>query len=184
MSIYSPDSTQNRRPRTTGNADAKLYQPQSARLYNSPYLYPPFAPMPPDNGMRLTRSARRSVKTPRRYDNYVPYNGSPYKPPEVEQTYVERTRMFAKRDKEWNTRMVRKYTRKSTLPAYRTSMKGAYKKVVLDKQSERMAKEEYEWKTSSDIRRKRAIRLSEESMRAHEDIMKRTGVQAPASYNW
>ena len=170
--------------KTAGHPDRRLYQPQSARLYNSPYLYPPFQPMPPDNGMRLTRNARRSVKTPRRYDNYVPYNGTPYRPPEVEQTYVERTKYFAKRDKDWNERIVRKYTKKETLPAYRTSMKGTYNRVMIQKKKERVRQETYAINTASDVRRRRMIRQSEESMRAHEEIMRRNGVQPPASYNW
>ena len=174
-------NTSSPRPYTTGNA---LYQPKSERLFNSPYLYPPFQPQAPDNGMRLTRSARKIKKSTYKPDNYVPYNPPQWRPsPEAEQSYLERIKYFAKRDKNWNDVIVRKYTKKAKLPPYQVSMKGTYKKIMLDATREKIAKEDYETRRKAEIRRKRMIKLSEESMRAHEEIMKRHGIQPPQNYN-
>lgn len=171
--------------------DDDLYKPKSARLYNSPYLHLPFSPAPPSNGVfsRETtstnprRKSARSGRASQRCGMAVPYRGSTYIPPEIGLSYVERTKQTSRRDMDYNRSIVRKYTKKETLPSYKFSMKNTYNKIVLGKQTERVMKEEYEYKTILATKRRRALKNFEEAEKAHEDIMRKTGVQEPL-YNF
>ena len=167
-----------------------LYQPKSARLYCSPYLYPPFSPKPPDNKVFSRRATPRSPRSPRnissgsgavsqRFSLATPYKRTRYIPPTVDVSYVDRFKYLEQKNREHIRRIVRKYKKKEQLPVYNYSFKNTYDKIVLGKQNERIMKEEYDHRTAALSKRKRAMRNFKEAEKAHEEIMKKTGVQKP-----
>ncbi|EAY20151.1 hypothetical protein TVAG_020960 [Trichomonas vaginalis G3] len=171
------------------------FEPKSARLQDTPYLQPVFPPKNPVNAVSNPRS-RSMKKDPnintkiQNYESRRSYRFAnerardiPYVPPEYSGTYVETTRELTKKEKEFNRKLIQKYTRKSKLPPYHTSMIGAYKKVVLGRKSERVLQETNDYQTTEIYKRRRCNKLYEENMRFHSDQMQRTGVKEP-KYNF
>lgn len=190
-------------PRAYNNDDSNLrqidpsfdFEPRSARLQDSPYLMPAFPPKHPVNAISNPRSRsmkKEPTKNPR-FQNFESRRSLrfanekakeiPYQPPEYAGTYVETAREFSKRASEFNRKIIQKYTKKSKLPPYHTSMIGTYKKVVIGRKAERAIQEYCEYENAEDFKRKRCNRLYEENTRFHTDQMHRFGVREP-KYNY
>ena len=180
-----------------GNSTYLAYEPKSARLQQSPYLQPVFPPHNPFFGMdrpvtsRSPRASRtgvlqttgRNQAKVERLSLSVPFKNTPYKPPNVEQTYSERKAMYDQRAKDYDRKNSKRYQKRYPADAYKTSMYGQYEQHVLHRQVERLLTEEDEYRCISQSSQRRREQLFEEASKLHEEQMKKSGVQEP-QYNF
>ena len=94
-------------------------EPKTARNKKSPYLLPPFSPhsVVPLASARCVK--REEEKLPPLEPLYTPFQNKPYRPPKVEESYVQRLAFYEQRDRDWQKSITRKYRKQNPLQCYK-----------------------------------------------------------------
>lgn len=94
-------------------------EPRTARSKRSPYLLPPFSPHPVVPLCSARCLKKEEEKLPPLEPLYTPFHNRPYKPPKVEETYVQRIAFYEQRDRSWQKSITRKYKKQNPLHCYK-----------------------------------------------------------------
>ena len=83
----------------------------------SPYLLPPFSPHP-IGGLETSRHINRREKLPPVQPLYTKFEYKPYRPPRVDQTYVDRVAFYDRQDRDYKKQLAERYKREYPMTCY------------------------------------------------------------------
>lgn len=83
----------------------------------SPYLLPPFAPHPIGGG-ETSRHLYRREKLPPVQPLYTKFEYKPYRPPRVDQTYVDRVAFYDRQDRDYKKQLAERYKKEYPMTCY------------------------------------------------------------------